>query len=660
MEKEEILKEEANLVLTYNKIKSIIDSKDEYIANMEKEIVEFKQFVWEERSNFDGTETFYHKAYIDRTVKYGNDKIKQLFQLKKSLENAYFGRVDFKDDELTKVYIGLNNINDESRFYVFDWRAPISSLFYNHGVGSASYESPSGEIKGEILLKRQYKVNRDKLERCFDSDLNIDDDYLQEILSSSSSIYMKNIVNTIQKDQNAIIRNKLDKYLIVQGVAGSGKTSVALHRIAYLLYDMKDIQSKNILIFSPNEIFSQYISNVLPELGEENVMNTTFSDFSNSYLKGDLESFSTFIERYYNSDVLDYEAIKLKLSDGFRKFLDLYIKDFTKTIHFTKGLIVNKKPIDVNYLNDFLRNKYLKLPLMERLDLLVDDIALIAKISSSKTREQLKINLVSKLSRSLDIFNVYNSFLKFVSSISTKLSYSRGFIKYEDIVPMMYLYFEIYGYPITNEIKHVVIDEVQDYSLLQLELLKKIFDKASFTILGDSNQTINPYYKYDSLENLKEIFPVGRYLELNKTYRSSCEIIEYSNDILGLINTCSIRRENNIPVLIKEEVNIKLDLIRDIELMRKNGLKRIGIITKTLEETDFIYDVLKDSVDVTKINSNNDDVVVIPSYLSKGLEFDAVIAYNSKDNNYQEKDRYLFYVVCTRAQHQLIIYGGMK
>lgn len=670
--------EKEYLQKTLEVIKSLIDSEDVSIQNKINAINEMKRYIWENNATLDDVEISQGMYNVNSDVEYTNDKMRRLQKLKKSLSNPYFGRVDFDDgNDINSIYIGINGIMKDLFFYVFDWRSPIASLFYNYGTGPASYEAPAGKVDGEIKLKRQYKINGDEIERCFDSDINIDDEYLQEILSSSSSEKMTNIVNTIQKEQNEIIRNVNDKYLIVQGIAGSGKTSVALHRIAYLLYRESNLKSSNVLIFSPNEVFSEYISEVLPELGEDNVMQTTYSDFASAYIKGfkKVESFTEFIERYYKSETVnhdEYQSTKYKLSNEFRGFLDSFIEDFKSTISFSRGVIINGKEVSRDELNSLLKSRYSKLPFYDRFEAIAQHLCNLNNISYKKYGKIIIEKLVTLLNKSIDIKEVYASIInseeyKKNAQLDGNSNFSFGkVLKYEDLLPLMYIFFSLNGYPKGRHIRHVIIDEAQDYTLLQLEMLKNIFNGASFTILGDIHQTINPYYMYGSLDEINSLFDgKGRYIELSKTYRSSEEIIDYTNDILGINNACSVRKSNSIPVTIRNvsKKDVMKQLVDDIKQMKELGMKRIAIITKNNSETTYLYDILKDQLsDIDIVEEGNGligDTVILPSYISKGLEFDGVIAYTDKNNMYQEKDRYLFYVVCTRAQHCLTVYNQL-
>ena len=663
---EELQKEKEYLSQTLEIIQNQIAKDTEGIQINMSDITEMKRYIWENNAELDDVEISSSMYNVNNQVSQANERLKQLLKLKKSLINPYFGRVDFECDyDIDKIYIGINGIRDKHNYYVFDWRTPIASLFYNFGKGSAYYEAPAGKIEGIITKKRQYKINNGKIERCFDNDLNIDDDYLQEILATSSSDKMTNIVNTIQKEQNDVIRNMKDRYLIVQGIAGSGKTSVAMHRIAYLLYSEKDLNSNNVLIFSPNDIFSEYISNVLPELGEENVLQTTFSEFARSYIKEvkKVESFTDYIERYYQyaSTEIQKKECSFKMSNEFKTVLDSALHDLQYSFKFKSGIVINDKKIDVNLLNDLLHRRFSSIPLFSRLHYLSEYLCESNLISVSKNRNVIYEKLLSLISLSTNAFELYSRILESNGMIFN----SKSLLQFEDLVPIMYLYFELWGYPKDTSIKHVVIDEAQDYTLMQMEMLKKIFYKASFTILGDVHQTINPFYRYSSLNEMNKVFEnKGRYLELTKTYRSSAEIIDYTNHILGIENGCAVRRNNSIPVLLRnvEKEKIITQLIQDITIMKDNGMKRIAIIVKNHSEMLEFYNKLKPILsDVCLVSEPNfgkeESVVVLPAYISKGLEFDGVISCVLKENCYKEQEKYLFYVVCTRAQHALTVYN---
>lgn len=477
---------------------------------------------------------------------------------------------------------------------------------------------------------------------------------------------MKNIVNTIQMEQNKVIRNTSDRNLIVQGIAGSGKTSVALHRIAFLLYQIKNITSNNILIFSPNKVFSEYISNVLPELGEKNTKETTFHAFMDKEIKefDSVESFTDFIERSYKSKLDDFEFTKYKQSDEIISDIEQYINDIVSKASFVDDLFDRDYSYTKDELNYMLKTRYSRFGLFDRINFMADKISELSFNGRLNKSSSIKAKLYVILNIEKDMVNIYiNFFNSNFSKIKRDISYIRDnkkVINYDDAVLFIYMKTMLFGCNYNTDIKQIVIDEAQDYSLIQFKLIKKIFKNASYTILGDVNQTINPYYKYDTLEVLTNVFEDSNYIELTKTYRSSQEIIEYSNKVLGLNHVTAIRRDLNIPVIELEETDLKTDMESSVNEAMKYG-KSIGIITKNDEEAIKIYDTLKGTLDITLIDSSSRTfsrkLVVIPVYMAKGLEFDSVIIYTDRNNKYTEKEKYLYYVAITRCQHKLIVYN---
>ena len=676
-----VLNEEKEYLKNVEKILGgLIESSGEAVQKQQIENQELKKMIWDTRMEYTDLEYNAQLNEINHNTSMLSENVKKVLNYQKAIYSPYFGRIDFRRDgrnNSMQVYVGLTTIKEGMKFYVFDWRTPIASLFYNYTVGDAQYDAPRGAIKGQIDLRRQYKIENGELKRVIESDINIDDEFLQEILSNSSSDKMRNIVTTIQQEQNEIIRNRSTNNLIVQGVAGSGKTSVALHRIAYLLYQRKDLNSNNILIFSPNDIFSEYISDVLPELGEDNVLNTTFSDLSSAYIKNrKIQSFSNFIEDYYDNDKneLKNEVIRFKLSDEYKKILDLYMMYYTKShclkesFEFVVGNSIEVY-IDKDEINDLFTNKYGHLPIVERLNQIVDYICSKENIPFSKYNTTVKSQLRKAMKIDLDVKKIYSDFMNnpiYTDNFDFDVTefYDRNKpIQYEDIMGMLYLNFELNDYPYNMYVKHIVIDEAQDYSKLQLYIIKKMFPHATYTILGDINQTINPFYKYNTLESLKEIFgDSAEYYELLKSYRSSPEITDYANNILGLGSDLAVRNYTNKPVINEEEKPAILEsqIYSDIQRMRNDGIKRIAIITRNKKEAQELCSKLENSVDDISFSTSsmqNDNVIIVPAYIAKGLEFDGVIAYTKPDDYYTEEEKNLYYVVCTRAQHQLVVYN---
>lgn len=666
---EELKREKTYLLKVKSVLERLIQEGMKAIDYKTSSINELKKFMWDNISDYTDEERGVALYEVDRSVDTTNEKIADVNKYKKALDSPYFAKIVFEDDEFEDemtIYIGMKSVQEGIDFYVYDWRAPISSMFYNYELGEAEYQAPNGKITGKILSKFQFKIQEGKLIRCFKSDINIDDEYLQEVLSNSSTDKMKNIVSTIQREQNTIIRNDDDQYLVVQGVAGSGKTSVALHRIAYLLYKDLALKSNNVLIFSPNDVFSDYISNVLPELGEENVLKSTFNEFALAYLKPykKIESYSEFLERVYSNkpSIEEERALTYKMSDQCKNDIDDFIENYENAIDFGNGFTLKGRIFTGSQLKELFAIKYKKLPYKERLETIAEYICNTAGLSVRKNSKQVLRYLQDITGITYNQFDLYKSFLS-SKDIANRTIQEK--IPYEDITPLLYLYFKVNGFPNYNYIRQVVIDEAQDYSKFQIEMLKSIFKSASFTILGDIHQTINPYYRYRSLRELEEVFTKARYLELNKTYRSSEEIIDYSNQVLGLSNVCAIRRNTNIEVETKEVPDSKLKetIAKDIENMNELGIKKIAIITRDMIDANKVYKLIRTAKEDTvqlissSTHSVSSPIVVIPSYLSKGLEFDGVIACNNSERNYEDTERNLYYVVCTRAQHKLNVYN---
>ncbi|MBQ7104387.1 MAG: AAA family ATPase [Bacilli bacterium] len=677
LSEKEMKQEKAYLDATLDVIRGKISKLGQELYEREDKVQEFQKFIWDSKADMDPTEMKNMILANDTEVMLMQNKGKYLQKLYRIQDNPYFGSMTFQDeDEQNKIYIGITHVEDEENdiYLVNDWRSPICSMFYDYEVGPAKYKAPGGEVEGEILCKRQFNIKDGKIVRVFDNNLNIDDELLQEVLATESSDKMKNIVNTIQQEQNAIIRNIEDKNLIVQGIAGSGKTSVALHRIAFLLYKIENLTSNNVLIFSPNQIFSEYISNVLPELGEDNTMQTTFHDFLTTYTSEfkDVESFTNFIERYYKYTETNEELVRYKQSDQVITDLNNYVKDFIDKAHFTEDIVNKDYSITKEELDDLLKDRFNKMLFFERLDLIGEKLSNNYYNGNKSKARSIRSQLVKILNTSLDFKTIYKNFFYskfFKESFKGTITdeeidemIKRKTINYEDACLFTYLKSLLKGFDYRGMIKQVVIDEAQDYSKLQYIIIKNIFKKANFTILGDINQTINPYYKYDSLEILKDVFKSGtNYLELRKTYRSSPEIIEHTNKILGLNHVSAIRKSENKPVIFRDETNLKDNLINDVTNLKKVS-KSVAIITKTDDESEYLYELLKKDIpDLSLLNSNsvgfNKEMIVIPSYVAKGLEFDSAIIYTDKINKYKETEKYLYYVACTRSQHQLIIYN---
>lgn len=663
-----ILKKVAHLVSTN------IESLKETVKISNENLVEFKKIVWQDSSSFDDGDIAQAKSMTNDEQGRVLEKEKYLKSLLKIEKKPYFASIVFKDldGDIYNIYLSLTYLKDKNlNNILYDWRSPICSLFYDYEVGKCSYQAPGGLIEGELLRKRQYKIENNELISVFDNSLNIDDEVLQDVLSENSSEKMKNVVNTIQEEQNKIIRNLEDNNLIVQGIAGSGKTTVALHRIAFLLYQIKNLTSNNILIFSPNHIFTEYISNVLPELGEDNTLQTTFNDYLSFFLTEykEVETFSSFLFRYYSKKEENISLVKYKQSDEIIEDMDKYLNNYIENAKFIDDIEETKFHfVTLEELNEMLQYKYDRFPLFERLDQIAEKLSNNFYKGTNKKKATFKKLIGKSINFSEDYQKIYMDFFTSpyckvkLSEHEIKSFVKKDVINYEDSLLFTYMKGTLSGFTYEANIKQVVIDEAQDYNKLQYIIINKIFQKAEFTILGDVNQNINPYYKYNSLEELKDLFRGDtRYLELLKTYRSSPEIIDYTNKILGLNHVSAIRKSSDVPIKIKKNTSdLELSIKEDIRVL-VSKYKSVAVITKDEVEAKKLYDFLKKDINISLINEAttkfNKNLVVIPAYIAKGLEFDSVIIYNNRLNSYKKDERNLLYVAATRAQHELYIYN---
>ena len=665
--------------LEEKRLTEVLKLLDDKLAQMGEDIfedkdkfMEFRRYTWENMRAMDAQEL--NQATVESEFEANKMFMKQnyfkkLFRIK---DNPYFASVVFEDEDKERysVYLGLTYLKDDDYGnIIYDWRSPICSLFYDFEVGPCAYAAPGGPVKGNLIRKRQYKIQDRKLLSAFDNSMNIDDDLLQEVLATDSNDKMKNIVNTIQQEQNNVIRNVRDKTLIVSGIAGSGKTSVALHRIAFLLYKINNLTSNDVLIFSPNQIFTEYISNVLPELGEDNTLQTTFNDYLSSNITefSEVEPFMDFIGKFYSEKVSNPELIRYKQSDGIINDINLYIDDYIRKARVVRDFTENKiYTVYKDDLNDLLHNRYNTLPFFERVDIIAEKLSEANYKGSTKKKPTYKKMIMENSSFVKDYKDI---FMGFFSSEFCKIRMNdeelRKFnrsktIGYDDALLFVYMKGILEGFPYEKDIRQVVIDEAQDYNYLQYLIISKIFRNSNFTILGDVNQTINPYYKYDSLEILANIFKQSKCISLTKTYRSSPEIIEFTNKILGLNHVCAIRKTESVPLIHRTD-NSKI--LEDINYLR-DKYKSVAVITRDNNTATKLYEEMKEVIPISLLNGQseefNKELVVLPAYLAKGLEFDSVIVYSDGDSKYLKNEKNLLYVACTRAQHELIVYSASK
>ena len=606
----------------------------------------------------------------------GESVINKHKRLTKILAIPYFGRIDFlekkENSKVMPIYIGIHTFYDpESRAtLIHDWRAPVSSMFYDHELGEAGYRSPSGEIKGEISLKRQYRIRGGKMEFMIESALTVHDDILQKELSSNVDDKMKNIVATIQREQNQIIRNKDIRTLIIQGVAGSGKTSIALHRIAYLLYTFRDsISSKDILIVSPNKVFSDYISNVLPELGEETVPETSMEQILSGVLehKYKYQTYFGLVNELLekpSSSLID--RIAYKASFGFISELDKFILHIENTyfkaadVKLTKYITIPAPFIEEQYLRF---NRY---PIRRRFEAMADYMLDMLKIQYAFTVTTAGRNLLKKEIRLMFAGNndiqVYKDFFKWTNNPGMFKMRKGHTLEYSDLAPLAYLHLALEGNG--NQpcrVKHLLIDEMQDYSPIQYKVIQKLFPCRK-TVLGDAGQSVNPYGS-STAETIQKSLTASEIMKLCKSYRSTFEITDFAQKIHPNAELEPVARHGEKPQILQfgsavEELSGIMGLI---STYRKSGYKSLGIICKTEQQAKEMADMLKSYAnDISFLSSQSSafvqGIVITSAHMAKGLEFDEVIIPQTDERNYRsEIDKSMLYVAVTRAMHRLTL-----
>jgi DNA helicase-2/ATP-dependent DNA helicase PcrA len=723
--------EERRLTRVQSVIKQQINEKEAFLNRLKTALQTERKDLWEDGPRL--ADSFAAAVNLNQQLRgLHNTEVsvennrRAIRKLQKMLGTPYFARIDFQEQgtaTIEPIYIGISALLDaDGTPLIFDWRAPVSSMFYDYELGPAQYDCAVGVIRGVISRKRQFKIEDGRLIYLFDSDLKIDDEILQEILSKHSDEKMRTIVTSIQREQNLVIRDEKHPVVLVQGPAGSGKTSIALHRAAYYLYKERDrITSKNILVFSPNQLFADYIANVLPELGEEMVLTTTFSDLVRKSIYPGLpfEDQHNQLEMVLTSDgskkdrrreekiYLQSTPAFLQLIDNYQHFLTERGKEFSD-LSFQDEVILSKEELHQLY-----REVYAYLPLKKRLlqlqqraffllrsftkqkiqayaqklaqterQLSAQEIKALSRLAVSKALSPLRSTI--KTWAELDTAQLYRElfaneqlFCKMAEGVfpTTTLQNLRlatlgtldgGTWAYEDVAPFLYFRGKIEGFPQFNEIKHLIIDEAQDYTLFHYRIIQALFPAATLTILGDPNQTIHPRQYRSSFAEVHTIFGAEQthLFTLNKSYRSTREITAFTLRLLKEeSNTAYINRPGPKPLVVKVKKPALLApaLAAQIRTVHTAGHSSLAVIAKTARQCQALYRELKALIPIQLITKEEKGLssgpLIIPSYLAKGLEFDTVlIADCSRDNYHKEEELPLFYTVCTRALHQLLLY----
>ncbi|MDM0955232.1 AAA family ATPase [Clostridium perfringens] len=640
-------------------------------------------------------EYFDHERYVkEQAFTTIDKKLKELTILK---ESPYFGRVTFNDlefDQKDTLYVGRFGVTPEGSYepVIVDWRAPVASLFYHGSLGEASYTSPDGPIKCDIEGRRQIIVKKGELKGVFDSAIDVKDDILQMVLSNNSSDKLKDVIMTIQQEQDEIIRKERTSNIVVNGVAGSGKTTIALHRVAYLLYNYRKELEDKVLILGPNGIFMEYISQVLPSLGEVGVKQETFASFALKEMDSELYimSFDKYLEKILSEDKEFIEDAKYKNSYEIIKDLDNLVKDMDKNyfhvedVKYFGDLVISKEEIEemfnkhYEYMPLFRRSEKIKRIILSKIKDKRDEKVwelneelrkekekltpeeLLIEENNLEFRRKLRIREIVKevmdsrakldswISRE-DVLDIYDRFN------GNKKEYTIN-----DLAPILYLAIKLEGKKATKDYRHVVIDEAQDYSPLQFKVVRELTGTKYFTVVGDVNQRLIKYSDLAPMMELGKIFDDVNpdIYNLNKSYRSTYEIMEYANKYLDEDRIIPIVRHGKPVEEIEFHNNEELSesIIESLKEFSNEGLESIAIITRDKEELEKVYNLISNKVHLVKFDNEDvlykDGNVIIPSYFAKGLEFDGVIIVDNGSSKDENEDL-IKYIMSTRALHRL-------
>ena len=710
-------------------VKQKIQDQD---ANISAALEEMKENAPDDMSNLYSSEGFYDLAALSQFELPVLDQmtaretgVQTLRALDKMMDSPYFARIDFKfdgEDTPEKIYIGRATLMDQKTMtvHVHDWRAPISSVFYRFGPGPASFEAPGGMIRGKVNLKRQFEIRHGQLQYFFDADVQILDEFLRQLLSKHASPQMKTIVETIQKDQDIVIRDMENDVLLVQGAAGSGKTSIALHRIAYLMYQGLGgrLSASDILILSPNTVFEEYISHVLPDLGENNVKTMLFEELFQSILKNvPLYTRSQCIERLLscpdeNQAALLKSSAAFKGSVAFVKILERLAKDLPKRwiafqdIDYNGQRIARRNELKTAICNPKkiaplgMRLVWLQKEILEKVHALhkgrikkltqfvhrypehameIDAFARYMSIRESAVLLQnicafTQIDLLAVYRR---LFEDKDTFYRLCAGIDlpenielirlqTIAQLNGPRLLYDDAAAVFYLHILVHGCGEYDQIRQVVLDEVQDEHPLHFAILRKLFPHARYTILGDVNQTIGKQEDMTLFRKLSDMLGKEKsaMVTLSKSFRCTMEIWRFSERFLtpGAAGEC-FSRSGDEPAIHRADDISQMDdrLIEEVAACKEKGYQSIGLICKTEKDAHALHLRLGGRLDEQLVKNDSltqiRGTLILPIYLAKGLEFDAVLVCDADHAHYRtEDDKRLLYIASTRALHRLNLF----
>ncbi|MET4073658.1 3'-5' exonuclease [Hymenobacter sp. UYCo722] len=647
---------------------------DGSVKQFSDELREKKQYIHEQQSGMDEADMVAAGQSIDRMAFTGEAAVARKRKLLKLGQSPYFGRIDFvpRGQATLPVYIGIYSFIDEQprQSLIYDWRAPVSSMFYDFELGEAAFATPGGMVQGTIEVKRQYKIRDGRLEFMIENDVNIHDDVLQRELAKSSDDKLKNIVATIQRDQNAVIRNETAPVMVIQGVAGSGKTSIALHRIAFLLYRYREtIGAKDVLIISPNKVFADYISNVLPELGEEHIPELGMEELAADLLDHQY-AFQTFFDQVSalldTHDAAFIERIRFKSSFEFLTQLNQYLLYVENNYFTVKELRVGQTTVPLPFLLAKFKTFH-RVPLLKRFALVAEEVrAYVRDATKRKLTNHEKATIgeaIPRMFRFHHVPDLYRDFYRWLGKPEL-LKLGQGLhLEYADVFPLIYLRLRLEGITAYDHVKHLLVDEMQDYTPVQYAVLSRLFGCRK-TILGDVSQTVNPY-SASSAETIERVFPQAEVVKLYRSYRSTVEITAFAQRITPNPNIIPLERHGPAPVVARfgspsEELQAIKQLITTFQ---RSGNHSLGIICKTLRQAEQAHQALEGPAIYLLTDESTafkEGIIITTAHLAKGLEFDEVIVPFASARTYKtEVDKSMLYVAVTRAMHQLTLtYSG--
>ena len=651
----------------------------EYLSDVEKIL---QQEVEKNNSQIKIYKDEYQKNYVDYADKTTAPEVRKFLSgLLKRLTNSvnylykenyrygkvkyspYFAKINLVDNgEDVCYYIGTKHIANDEKLAVIDWRTPICSLFYNSKLGNTSYTAPSGEIFVELKGKRQFKIENAKLINYYDVNENYCDDMLRESLDKSSSPYMKNIVATLQSEQDTIIRQDAYSSVVVNGIAGSGKTSIGMHRVAYLLYrDRENLSNENVLIISPNKLFTEYISHLLPELGEENVTTKSITDVFNECMIdiGYTKEKNAMVENIISGNKARYEECSKKYKYDFFEKLNNFIINYNSVDRIKSDLIIRKIIIPVEKLREYYF-KPNQNDIKKSIDITADRI--ISEYfykNNNSTQQKIKEQIISYFYKRVftdDIVAIYKQFLQ-QNGFSTNIC-DKNVIYFEDMSALVYIKLKLFGIEQNHRIKQIFIDEMQDYDATSIVLLKEIFPKANFTMVGDYEQ--NLLFADNNSLAISKTFQSAKFFNLTTNYRSTSNISKFACKIVNKTYRSSFVREGEEPKIeYTKDIVDNINKIKNLILSLQKKYERIAIICKSNDEVKLYEKYLTNCYTLTenRTSINIEKPILTSVYYSKGLEFDAVILPNVSNEMYNgEIDKNILYIASTRAMQELEVY----